>query len=1065
MKMFKKFSFKNLGLGIKITICVLLVFIISLSVDSVLCFRAAATLLQSTVTQNLQQNTKSDATSIAQQLEVYKSQIVSAAGTQQLKSGNWDTQKSTLQSYVSKYGFVNMGVAGPDGKLNRTDDQTENMSSNHYFKDAFSGQTVFSDPFYDPNSKTILMEVFTPVWDNYGCIKGVLTITVNGSLVKDLMRNLPSDKGGYAFILNSNGQVVSHSNEKYVENAYNPLTDARKKGKTSEAKLYQDMLNGNSGIGTLSSGKVVYYCAYSTVRDTSWSLGVTVNRDMALAYQSQLRTIEIISSVAAIALTLAVCILLIRVFVSKPLKKTVKMIQELSRGHLDERVKVKSNDEIGIMLSSMNTLADTMQYKMLGSMKKISDGDFSVEFDAGDDKDQISPTLQKTVDTIRSIADEVGGIIESAKNGHLKVRCDPARYSGAWADLATGINTLVDQIATPVNEVCDVVEMLAVNDFNRKVEGEYHGVFRKLKEDVNRLEDKLNDIQQISLQVSRGDTSALPTLEKEGRASENDTLTPAVIGMMKNIEELIKEVRRLSQEATNGNIISVRGDASRFGGGYRDIVEGFNQTLDAIASPIKEFITIFSAMEVNDYSKEISGGYKGDFKKMAGMLSSVQSRLIGIQNLALKISMGDISGLEEYKKAGKLSDRDQITPALTGMMESISSVISETTRIADSAADGNLDVRGDAERFNGGYADIIRSINSLLDAIDKPFREIESAMVEMAQCNLSNRIEGGYKGQYRIVMDAVNSTVSTISGLIKEISQIMSKLSQGDLSIDHVNSYQGDFKPISTALNLIVDSLNELVGSIGVTSESVASGANEISSATQNLSQGAAEQAGSVESLTLALNEISAKTQRNASDAGKADELASTVRENALNGNNQMNDLLTAMDEIRHSTDNISKIVKVIGDIAFQTNILALNAAVEAARAGEHGKGFAVVAEEVRNLATRTSNALGDTTKLIEATNDKVLKGSDIADKTAKAFFSIKNGAQEVSTIIGSIATASGEQAGDILQIDDGLKRVSSVVQTNSATSEQSAAACEELSSQAELLKKQVSKFNLRSKQ
>jgi methyl-accepting chemotaxis protein len=193
-----------------------------------------------------------------------------------------------------------------------------------------------------------------------------------------------------------------------------------------------------------------------------------------------------------------------------------------------------------------------------------------------------------------------------------------------------------------------------------------------------------------------------------------------------------------------------------------------------------------------------------------------------------------------------------------------------------------------------------------------------------------------------------------------------------------------------------------------------------------------------------------------------ANQLAEVARVNASNGNEQMKDMLKAMDEINDSSSSISKIIKVIDDIAFQTNILALNAAVEAARAGQHGKGFAVVAEEVRNLAARSAKAAKETTVMIEGSIKKVDGGTKIANKTADALVQIVDNITKVANLVGNIATASTEQATGISQVNQGVMQVSDVVQMNSATSEESAAASEELYSQAEMMKEQVSKFKLK---
>ncbi len=291
------------------------------------------------------------------------------------------------------------------------------------------------------------------------------------------------------------------------------------------------------------------------------------------------------------------------------------------------------------------------------------------------------------------------------------------------------------------------------------------------------------------------------------------------------------------------------------------------------------------------------------------------------------------------------------------------------------------------------------------------------------------------------------------------------KIANGDLDVTVTSETKDEVGNLAFAFKKMVDNLNEVMQNISTAAEQVAAGSRQVSDSSMALSQGATEQASSVQELTSSLEEIASQTEKNAESANKANTLAESAKDNALQGNNQMNDMLKAMDEINDSSNNISKIIKVIDEIAFQTNILALNAAVEAARAGQHGKGFAVVAEEVRNLAARSANAAKETTEMIESSIKKVDGGTKIAGRTAEALNKIVVDISKVADLVSDIATASSEQAQGIAQINQGIMQVSDVVQANSATSQESAAASEELSSQAEMLKDQVSRFKLRKMQ
>ena len=346
---------------------------------------------------------------------------------------------------------------------------------------------------------------------------------------------------------------------------------------------------------------------------------------------------------------------------------------------------------------------------------------------------------------------------------------------------------------------------------------------------------------------------------------------------------------------------------------------------------------------------------------------------------------------------------------------------------------------------------------NLSRAIRRPLEVINSAVDELAQGKIDIKMEKINDDEFGALVDDLQKIIDNI----RYDAQVAQEVADGNLTIEVHPRSEDDV--MGYALRKLVNQNLHALSGIQESAYQVTTSSSQVASASEALAQGSTEQASAIEQITASITDIAEKTKENAAQANTAADLMTETIADVKKGNEEMHEMVEAMQAINKASEGISKIIKVIDDIAFQTNILALNAAVEAARAGDAGKGFAVVAEEVRNLAAKSSSAAAETAEMIEDSIQKVEIGSRIAYDTAESLENINRVVKQSEGIISEIAKASNYQATAIAQIDQAIEQVSQVVQTNSATSEECAAASVELSNQASHVKDMLAVFRLKN--
>ncbi len=630
-------------------------------------------------------------------------------------------------------------------------------------------------------------------------------------------------------------------------------------------------------------------------------------------------------------------------------QEILRLVEASRQGRLDERGKADQfQGTHREMVQGINEMLDAILLPIAEGnriLAQISNGriDELIAHTYKGDHEKMKLAVNNVGSVVQGLQKELGRLTDASRDGHLSERGKPEQFRGAYADIVSGVNAMLDAILLPIGEGNRILAQISDGKIDELIAHTYKGDHEKMKLAVNNVGSVVQGLQ--------------------------------------------KELARLTDASREGQL-SERGKPEQFRGAYAEIVRGVNAMLDAILLPIGEGNRILAQISDGKIDELIAQTYKGDHEKMKLAVNNVGAVVQGLQK--------------------------------------------ELARLTDAAKGGQLSERGKPEHFRGAYADVVRGVNGILDAVIGPLNVSADYVDRISKGDLPPQITDTYNGDFNTIKNNLNTLIAALN----EVTRAAEEIAQGNLTVA-VRERSGQDK-LMQALGAMVSGLTRTVTDIRNIANEVSGASQSISAASVQVSNGASAQAASAEEASSSMEEMVSNIKQNADNAQQTDKIATKSAKDAQESGKCVLEAVSAMKEIATK-------ISIIEEIARQTNLLALNAAIEAARAGEHGKGFAVVAAEVRKLAERSQKAAGEINHLSGTTVKVSEKAGEMLDKLVPDI-------QKTAELVQEITAASKEQDTGSEQINKALQQLEKVIQQNASAAEEMASTTEELTGQSDQL-------------